>query len=422
MSPNLKSEWSRRRWSLVALALVLVSSVAWAVVHWARPALKVPTAEVRLGEFVDYVQIRGEVQALKSVVLNAPSGGGEDIEIVKLVHSGTTVKKGEVVAQFDTTKLQITLDQTRSELKQAEAEIEQTRAQSRLTEEQDRTDLMKARYDVERAKLEVSKQEIVSKIEGEEAKVKLADAEQKLRETEEKAKSDKEASAANLEAKEQKRNKARFEVEQAERNIAEMTLRAPGDGMITLLSNWRSGMFSDNAPEFKEGDRPWPGAGIAELPDLSAAKVTARVEESDRGRLKEGETASVRVDAVPDKEFTGRISEISALAKVDFSGGWPPKKNFGMTLLLAQSDSRLRPGMSATARVAVERVPGSILIPAQAAFHKGLRTVAYVVSRSEFQERSIEVARRGGSDVAVTSGLKPGERVALKDPTQGLKD
>src|SRR6516225_4062243 len=129
MSPNLKSEWSRRRWSLVALALVLVSSVAWAVVHWARPALKVPTAEVRLGEFVDYVQIRGEVQALKLVMLNAPSGGGEDIEIVKLVHGGTTVRKGEVVVQFDTTKLQITLDQTRSELKQAEAEIEQTRAQ-----------------------------------------------------------------------------------------------------------------------------------------------------------------------------------------------------------------------------------------------------------------------------------------------------
>jgi cobalt-zinc-cadmium efflux system membrane fusion protein len=128
------------------------------------------------------------------------------------------------------------------------------------------------------------------------------------------------------------------------------------------------------------------------------------------------------VDAVPDKEFTGRISEISALAKVDFSGGWPPKKNFGMTLLLAQSDSRLRPGMSATARVAVERMPGSILIPAQAAFHKGLRTVAYVLNRSEFQERSIEVARRGGSDVAATSGLKPGERVALKDPMEGVKD
>ncbi len=182
MSPELNSVWSRRRWPLFALALVLVSSLTWAVAHWAHPAPKVPTAEVKSGEFVNYLQIRGEVQALKSAVLNAPSGAGEDIEIVKLVRSGATVKKGDVVLQFDTTRLRTTLDQKRSELKQAEAEIEQTRAQARLTEEQDRTDLMKARYDVERAKLEVSKQEIVSKIEGEEAKVKLVDAEQKLRE------------------------------------------------------------------------------------------------------------------------------------------------------------------------------------------------------------------------------------------------
>jgi len=418
MSPRLKSLRSRRRWPWAAVALVLVSSVAWALAHWTHFVPDIPTAEVRSGEFVEYLQIRGEVQASKSVVLNAPSGSSEDLEIVKLVRSGTSVKKSDLVAQFDTTKLQTTLDQMRSELKQTEAEIEQTRAQARLTEEQDRTDLMKARYDVERARLEVSKQEIVSQIEGEEAKVKLADAEQRLAEVEQKTKSDKAAATADLEAKQQKRDKAQFEVEQAERNITAMTLRAPADGMITLLSNWRAAGFSDNAPEFKEGDRPWPGAGIAELPDLSAVKISARIDESDRGRLQEGQAASVRVDAVPDKEFTGRVSEISALARVDFSGGWPPKKNFGMTLALAQSDPRLRPGMSATARVAVERVPGSILIPAKAVFEKGTLTVAYVLQGSGLEERSIEVARRSASEVVVARGLRAGERVALKNPAQ----
>jgi hypothetical protein len=73
--------------------------------------------------------------------------------------------------------------------------------------------------------------------------------------------------------------------------------------------------------------------------------------------------------------------------------------------------------MSATARVAVEKLPACILIPPEATFEKSGKTVAYVLSGSKFQERDIRVAKRGESQVAVAEGLKPGERVALKDPT-----
>jgi HlyD family secretion protein len=159
---------------------------------------------------------------------------------------------------------------------------------------------------------------------------------------------------------------------------------------------------------------------MAEFPDISTLRVSGRVEEAERGRVKEGQPVTVRIDAVPDKEFPAHVVEISALAKIDFSG-WPFPRNFDVAAQLDQSDVRVRPGMSATARVAVEKLPDSILVPPEATFQKFGKTVAYVLSGSSFQERDILVAKRSESHVVVARGLKPGERVALKDPTASQK-
>ena len=407
--------WKRQRGLTIAAAAVLISGAGLMVVRRARSAPDFPLAEVRKGEFVDRLQFRGEVKALRSTVLTAPSSAG-DVQIVQLVKNGTALKKGDIVVQFDTTTVQRTLDQKRSELKQAEAEIERMRAQARMDEEKNITDRTKAGYDVERARLEASKQEILSQIEGEKNKLTLADAEQKLREVEEKLKAGRAGADADIESRKQKREKALFEVQQAERNLAALRLAAPSGGMATLLQNWRAGGFGGNAPEWKQGDRAWPGAGILELPDLSTIRITARIDESDRGRVRPGQPVSVRVDAVPDKELTGRVTEISPLAKMDFSG-WPPTKNFDLAIQLDQADPRLRPGMSATARVAVDSLPDSILVPADAVFQKRGRSVVYRLRGAGFEEREIVISRRNNEQVAVSRGLTAGDRVARKDPT-----
>jgi RND family efflux transporter MFP subunit len=409
----------KHRWLWLAAAGLLIGGGGIASVRFSRTVANVPTAEVTRGEFDDYVKIRGEVKAKRSLSIYAPHtrGGVGDPQILKMAKTGAVLKKGDVAVEFDTAKLRETLQQKRSDVKQAEAEIEQGRAEAKLQEEQDLTDLEKARYDVQRAKLDVSKAEILSKIDGEKNKLLLADAEQHLKEEEEKLASDHTKAAADNDGKKQKREKALHDAQVAEQDIASLTLHAPVDGMVTILPNWRaSGWFSDSAPPFKEGDRAWQGARIAEFPDISTLRVSGRVEEADRGRVKEGQPVTVRVDAVPDKEFPAQVVEISGLAKIDFSG-WPFPRNFDVSVQVDQPDGRVRPGMSATARVAVEKLPAYILIPPEATFQKFGKTVAYVLSGSSFQERDIQVAKRGESQVAVARGLKPGERVALKDPT-----
>jgi multidrug efflux pump subunit AcrA (membrane-fusion protein) len=409
---------SKRLLLLLPLAGIMLASLGWAAVRWFNPRPRIPTAEVKRGDFTDYLEVRGQLKAIRSVVVSAPSDA-EDLRILHLVPDGSRVKQGDVLVQFDVTKLQSDLAQDRSALRSADAEVEQTRATSRLTGEQNRTDLLKAGYDVDSSKLDASKSEIVSKVEGAEADLVVADNQSKLKAARQKSESDEQGATADLDGKRHKGDKARYEVKEAEHRISVLTLRSPMDGIITLLPNYRAGgFFGGGSQSFKEGDQAWPGAGIVEIPDLSSLRVAGRVEESDRARVALGQTASLRIDAVPDRDFSGRVAHISTLASVDFSGGWPFPKNFELAVSLDQADPRLRPGMNATARIAVDRVPNAILIPSEAAYQKSGETVAYLLRGSHFEPRNIQVSKRGESQLVVASGLKPGDRVAIKDPTE----
>jgi multidrug efflux pump subunit AcrA (membrane-fusion protein) len=379
------------------------------------PLPDVPMADVTRGEFVNAIEIRGEIRPLKSVVLTSPLNSGE-LQIVKLAKNGAVVQKGEVVVQFDGSALQRQVQSLESERKQAEAEIEQVLGQRKLVEEQSATALMRAKYDVERAKLDVRQGDLVSRIQLEQAKLVLADAEQKLREMEEKIRSDKTATEADLFARRRRRDKVVADLERARVGLENLEMKAPTAGTVNLLPNYRSStsVFGGDQ-EFRQGDRAWPGAAILQLPDLSSVHLEARLDESDRGQLRPGQEAVVRIEAVPGREFKARIENISLLARPDFNAGWPPPKNFDLDLVLLEIDSKIRPGMTAVARIATERVPGVTLVPADAIFQRDGAPIVYRLAGTRFEERRIEVTRRG-REQAIVSGVAPGDRVATKRP------
>jgi HlyD family secretion protein len=425
MSAQGNGGWSSRLgWrSRFAIAIVIVAGLAltaaFVKVRGGAPP-DLPTAEVVKGEFVDALEIRGDIRPLRSVVLAAPMQSG-DLQIVKLAKNGSMVKAGDIVVEFDASTLRRTMQEKQSELKQADAEIEQATAQGRITQEQNATELMKAKYNVQRARLDLQKEETVSRIEHEQAKLALADAEQKLRELEAKVTSGSTAMEADLSNKRRKREKAMFDFQRAERGIQNLQLKAPASGMVNVLTNYRaSGTWGNQQVEFREGDRAWPGAAILELPDLSSVHLAARLDESDRGRLQTGQDATIRVAAIPGAEFQAKIEHISVLAKVDYSSGWPPTRNFELGLVLNGVDPRLRPGMSAVARIATDRVPNVVLVPSEAIFQRDGHPIVYRLDGSEFEERRIEVARRGREQAIIGKGVAVGERIATRRPGMEL--
>lgn len=406
-------KWKSRKKALAGAAVLVIGGLVFGAFRLANSAVNYPTTDVKRKEFVDYLEIKGELKAIRSAVISAPYGAG-DLQILRIVDNATKVKKGDFLAEFDATAVKQKLAEDQSAVKSAEAEIQQSRAASRLKEEQDLTDAMTAKYDTEKARMDASKQEILSVIEGEQAKLKLADAEQKQKEMEAKLKADRSAAASDLASKQQKRDQAAFQVAQDERSLESLTLRAPLDGIVALQNHWQP---QGSPTTFKPGDRAWPGAAIAELPDSSALMISARVEEAERGQLKLGQSATVRLDALPDRSFDGRVNTISPTASLDFGAGWPVPRNFAVELGMAGSDARLTPGMGATIRIAVARVPDGIVIPTNAIFRKAGRTVAYVRRGSKFEETVVEVARQSGDEALIAKGLQQGEQLALKDPT-----
>ena len=393
---------------------VLTAGAFAAARHAAVPDL--PTALVTKGPVVDTLEIRGEIRPLKSVVLSSPMQSGE-LQILKLAKNGTMVKPGDVVVEFDPSTLKRTIQEKQSELKQADAEIEQAQAQTRIAKEQNATAAMKSTYDIERAKLDVSKGDTVSRLDNEQAKLTVVDAQQRERELQEKIKSDQTSAEADIAAKRHKRDKALFDLQRAERGLQNLQVKAPSAGMVNILPNFRSGSMFGGQQDFQEGDRAWPGAAILELPDLSSVHLEARLDESDRGRLQPRQDATVRIEAIPGAEFKARLDSISVLAKVDFTSGWPPAKNFDLNLVFLDVDAKMRPGMTAVARIATERVPDVVLAPAEAIFQRDGAPVVYKLDGSMFVETPVTIRKRGKEQAIIDKGVGPGDRIATRRPS-----
>ncbi len=410
------SSLKRRAGVLGGVLVVLAIGAAGLMALKRGRGPEVPTAEVTRGDFIEIVETRGDIRPFRSVLVTAPFQAGE-LQILKLVPNGSTVKEGDVVADFDALTLRRTLQDKQGELRQAQAELDQATQQSKIDAEQDHTAVVKAKYDVERSKLDQADPQTQAPAEVEKTKLAVADAEQRLKEVEAKEAADKASATTDLSTKKRKIEKIQADIDLASRGLASLQVKAPADGTVNILPNYRTSNGMGPAQEFKPGDRAWAGAQILELPDLSSVHLTSHIDESDRGQLKVGQNATVRVDAVPDRAYQGTISDISVLARVDFSSGWPPAKNFDLNMTIDDADVRLRPGMSGVARIAVGKIPDQLLLPTGAIFPSEGRLIVYRRAGSKFDEVPVEIVRRGREQVAVKAKLNPGDHVALVVPT-----
>jgi HlyD family secretion protein len=402
--------------SVLAGLLLAASIVAYAwMFRGAAPTIA--TVVVSKGEFVETLELRGEIRPIKSVIVTAPSQAGE-LQIVHVARGGTPAQAGDVVVQFDVTTLRRTVQEKTAELKQADAEIQQAEAQAAIAAERNQTALVKARYAVDRARLDLGLGELAARLDHERALLSLADAEDQLRETEQKVAGDAAAAGADLASRRLKRAKTADDLARAVRSLDRLTVSAPASGTLHLMMNTRSGGPFGNLQEFRAGDRAWPGAQIGELPDLTGVLMTAQLDEADRGRLRPGLPATVHVDALASRKFRAKVADISLLARVDFSSGFPPVRNFDLRLQLDDVDPALRPGMSATARIAIDRLPDVLRVPSQAVFSDRGQTIVYRRTGSRFAAVPVEVVRRQREQVAISGLLSAGDELATTRPNR----
>jgi HlyD family secretion protein len=382
--------------------------------------VEVAVTRVRRADFVISVRTRGDIRSARSTILTAPQVPG--LRIVNLADNGRPVKKGDVIVEFDGVQQEQNVIMRTTNVRSADGDIVQMKATQKMNDEQDAMTKMTSEYDLEKAKLDASKAEVLSAIEGEKNRIAVGVSEGTLQQVKASINAHQVGNDADLGRLTQRRDKAVRDLKLAEGYLSKMQLRAPADGIVNILPNFRTqGTFGQSTPPFKEGDNVWTGAQIAEMPDLSDMYVDLKLEEVDRGKLQLGQQVRVRVDAVPDREFSAEINWISPIASLIFKGGSTPEKTFPARATLKSLDGRLRPGMSSTAEIIIERHPNMLLIPARASFDKDGRPAVYVQIGKDFVTRNIQVGKRNDDDIIVTSGLKEGEIVTLESPIEAAK-
>ena len=382
--------------------------------------VEVPVARVRRADFVVSVRTRGDIKSARSTILKAPQVPG--LRITKLAPNGRPVSKGDIVVEFDGVGQEQMVIARTNRVQSVDGEIVQMKATQKMNAEQDAMLKMQSEYALERAKLDASKAEVLSAIEGEKNRIQVGVTEGQLQQVKAQINAHEVGNEADLGRIGQSKDKAERDLQTARRYLSLMQLRAPSDGVVNVLPNFRAqGTFGQSQPPFKEGDNAWTGAEIVEIPDLSQLYIDLRLEEVDRGRIQLGQAVTIKVDAIPDKEFTAELDYVSPIAALIFKGGSAPEKSFPARATLKNLDPRLRPGMSASAEIVIERQPSQLMIPAQASFDKDGKPAVYVQIGKNFVVRQVQIGKRNDSDLVITGGLKEGDLVTLESPEEAAR-
>src|SRR5881392_2586601 len=220
----------------LVLALAACSSACHQTTVLATDS-EIPTATVKEVDLQLKVSTTGVLRTSESRTISAPAIGGGTLQIVTLARSGAHVHTGDVVLEFDPSQQEYNLAQNRSDLAQAEQEIVKAKADADVQTAEDQTALLKAKYAVRRAELEVSKNELLSKIDAQKNILALDEAKRALTQLEQDVRTHNASNKAALAISEEKRNKARLAMNQAEENIKHMTITAPIDGLMVVHPN-----------------------------------------------------------------------------------------------------------------------------------------------------------------------------------------
>jgi hypothetical protein len=375
--------------------------------------VEVAVAPVRRGDFVISVRTRGDIKSAHSTILKAPPAPG--LRIVHLAAQGIPVKKGDVVVAFDGMQQEQNVIQQTLQVQAIQGSIDQMKATQKINDDADAMSKMTSEYGVESAKLDASKADVIDAIDGQKFRITVGVQEGSLQQVKASINAHQVGNEADVFRLTQQEDKASRDLDTATSYLGMMQLRAPTDGVVNVLSNFRSaGTFGQSTPPFREGDNVWNGAEIVEIPELTELYIDLKLDEL-------GQQVRIRVDAIPDKEFNATLDFISPIAALIFKGGATPEKTFPARATLKNLDPRLSPGMSASAEVIIEKDPHQLLIPIRASFDKDGKPAAYLQTGKSFKLVPIEVGKRNDDDIVVLGGLKEGDIVTLESPADAAK-
>jgi multidrug resistance efflux pump len=412
---------------IIAATVLLAAVVIAATFVKAGPALPerrspVPTAKVVRGPLKLTVYATGDLRAGRTVNLMAPSVGGQ-IRIVKLLTTGTPVKNGDVVMEFDPSDQQFALEQAKVDLDSAEQQIVKMKADNAVAQSQDKLNLLTAKYDVRKAELDVAGNEFVGAIDAQKNQLTLDQAQHHLQQLQEDASSRLATGAASLAVVVEKRNKAELQMKRAQGIIDSLVVKSSIDGVVSVKENRDGQMFYYSGmvlPEYREGDTTYSGRNVADVIEQGRMEAHAKVTETDRDNLQQGQSAIVQIDALPGRSYQAKVGALTGSASRGNFFETSAVRQFDIVLALDRPDPEMRAGSSLRVTIDGRDVKNAVHVPRQAIFEKNGKNFVYLQVGDRFERRDIKVENATESR-AIVSGLNEGDVIALVDPDLALR-
>lgn len=400
---------TRRAW--IGLVAVLVAGCRSTTAGVGDvPTFEVPERDV----FVRRIRADGVLRAVEATPVAAPPNSQGPMKIAWLAADGSRVEKGDVVVKFDASEMEKRLADSRDDVASAERQIDKVALDSGATRTKREKTAELAEAEATAAKqFETTDEKILSRVEIIEGAIDLELAQAKAGHAREVKTVERSVASNQLELHEIDRSRHAKEVEHAEASLAKLQVTAPHPGIFVLARDYRG-------EPIRVGDTVWSGQDLAELPLVDTLEAEVFVLEADAGSIAEGLPAEVVVDAHPQATWGAKVRRIDALAQPKHPD--VPVHYFGITLQLDRTDTEtMRVGQRVSATILVEK-PDTVVVPRQAVFERDGRTVVYRAAVGGFEPVDVTLGVSSAGRVVVESGIEPGDRIALRDPTKAASE
>lgn len=392
--------------SKIILVIIFVAIIAVLIIASLRQGksqtITVQVSEAERGELYHKVSGPGRIQPKDAIRISA----NVSAKIVKMsANEGHIIKKNKVLVQLDRTKLEAAVIQARANLNSAKTAVDKQKINK---------DLQYSEYS---RKKQLYEKGLLSdeQIESSRTQYKLAD-------------------ATFREAKDQVVH-AQGYLDQALDDLDKTTLRSPINGTVTKV-NKKEGEIALGS-QFQEDV-------ILIVSNLKDLEAVIKVDENDVMNISLGDSAVIKIDALPDTSFHGKVSEIAHISNTRGLGAQDVLVSFEVKVTVCDTIFKARSGMSANVDIITDERKNSIKIPIQAVTIRKkddidfalnpeksnpndttgvnnsktkkddkMEEVVFVINENQAQIRRVTTGIIGETDIEIRAGLDQGDKVVI---------
>jgi HlyD family secretion protein len=391
----------RKKWFWIVLVLLVVGGgIAATMARRGEQGATVTVETIQKRDLEAIVTASGKIQPKKTVNISAQTPG----RVTRLgVEEGDRVKTGQFLIQIDPVNAEAAVRRDIAAVAGAQTALEQSRVS-----------LQSAKANLDLAQKTLKRQQ------------ELWSTGLTTRETLERAQSELEMRESDLKAREQEiktretqLNQQRAGLASSEHTLSQVRFDAPFDGIVTRRN-------IEEGENVVVGTMNNAGTVLLTVADMSVIEAEVEVDETDIPLVQIGQKAAIKIDAIPDREFSGKVTEIgNSPIQTAGTGTTRTATNFKVTVQIDGTIPDVRPGFTCTADITTATKKQVASVPIQA---MTVRELLYDAQGNVVHEPRPPRARfRFGSPqaqqpAAAPTELKPGEKREEKEGVFVMKD